>query len=236
MASPVIGSNTLATINGTPNANAANETTRTTGEKSAQDLNDRFMTLLITQMQNQDPTKPMDNSQMTAQLAQINTVSGIQELNDSLGKINDQIDAGKTLQASSLIGQGVMVPGDTVRVGRAEDGSAVATPLGAELATGADELEITITNGAGQVVHQSVEENVPAGVQSFDWPGTGLDGNAVAEGAYNVEMTAKVGGEKVPVTPLNYALVQGVTSGESGPTLDLGTSDSVALEDVRQIL
>ncbi|MCI0508841.1 flagellar basal-body rod modification protein FlgD [Chromohalobacter marismortui] len=235
MASPVIGSNTLATINGTPNANATNET-RTTGAESAQDLNDRFMTLLITQMQNQDPTKPMDNSQMTAQLAQINTVSGIQELNDSLGKINDQIDAGKTLQASSLIGQGVMVPGDTVRVGKAEDGSVVATPLGAELATGADELEITITNGSGQVVHQSVEENVPAGVQSFDWPGTGLDGNPVAAGAYNVEMTAKVGGEEVSVTPLNYALVQGVTSGENGPTLDLGTSGSATLDNVRQIL
>lgn len=235
MASSVIGSNTLASINGTPNANAANET-RTTGTESSGDLNERFMTLLITQLQNQDPTKPMDNSDMTAQLAQINTVSGIQELNDSLGEINNQIDAGKTLQASSLIGQGVMVPGSTVRVGEGEDGSVVATPLGAELETGADELEITITNGSGQVVHQSVEENVPAGVQAFDWPGTGLDGNAVAEGAYNVEMTAKVGGEEVPVTPLNYALVQGVTSGENGPTLDLGTSDSVALEDIRQIL
>ena len=173
---------------------------------------------------------------MTAQLAQINTVSGIQELNDSLGDINEQIDAGKTLQASSLIGQGVMVPGSTVRVGETEDGGVVATPLGAELATGADELEITITNGSGEVVHRSIEENVPSGVQSFDWPGTGLDGNAVAEGAYNVEMTARVGGEEVSVTPLNYALVQGVTSGDNGPTLDLGTSDSVALEDIRQIL
>lgn len=233
MASPVIGSNTLATINGTPNASSE---TRTTGAQSAEDLNSRFMTLLITQLQNQDPTKPMDNSQMTAQLAQINTVSGIQKLNDSLSAINEQIDAGKTLQASSLIGQGVMVPGDTIRVGRTDDGSAVATPLGAELATGADELEITITNGSGQVVHQSVEKNVPAGVQSFDWPGTGLDGNPVAEGAYHVEMTARVGGEEVSVTPLNYALVQGVTSGDNGPTLDLGTSGRAGLDDVRQIL
>ena len=88
-------------------------------DTSAADLQSNFLTLLVTQLKNQDPTNPMDNAQLTSQLAQINTLSGIEKLNTTLGSISGQITSGQTLQASTLIGHGVMVAGSQVLVGSA---------------------------------------------------------------------------------------------------------------------
>lgn len=68
--------------------------------RQSQELRESFLTLLITQLQNQDPLNPMDNAEMTSQLAQINTVSGIEELNTTLNGITQQMDAAQTLQAA----------------------------------------------------------------------------------------------------------------------------------------
>ncbi|GHB08551.1 flagellar hook assembly protein FlgD [Salinicola rhizosphaerae] len=235
MASPVIGSTTLANINGTTS------TSTTTGTSSSDELNDRFMTMLITQLKNQDPTNPMDNSDMTAQLAQINTVSGIEDLNDSLDKINDQIGAGQALQATALIGQGVMVPGDQILVGTSDDttGEVAATPVGVDLDSAVDDLQITIKGANGQAIDSFSTGPLSAGVHSFTWDGTLSDGSyASADQTYSVEMTAVSGDSSYTPTTLNYALVNGVIQSDDGsPTLDLGyAQDPVTLDDVRQIL
>ncbi|WP_110651110.1 flagellar hook assembly protein FlgD [Salinicola peritrichatus] len=234
MASPVIGSSTLANINGTATSSA------TTGTDSSSELNDRFMTLLVTQLQNQDPTSPMDNSEMTAQLAQINTVSGIEKLNDSLSAINDQIDAGQALQATALIGQGVMVPGDRILVGTADEdtGEVASTPIGVDLDSAVDDLQISIKGANGEVIDTFSTGPLDAGVHSFTWDGKLDDGsNASTDTTYSVEMTAVNGDKTSMPTTLNYALVNGVIQGEDGPQLDLGyAQDPVTLSDVRQIL
>lgn len=206
----------------------------------AQELSDSFMTLLVTQLQNQDPLKPMDNAQMTSQLAQINTVQGIQDLNATLETINGQIDAGQTLQAAALIGQGVLVPGERVLVGKAgeETEGVVATPFGIELESPADEVKVTLTNGNGEVMRTFDVGAMEAGVQSFSWDGNLSDGKTpVATGEYTVSVEATLAGEPVSVTTLNYAVVGGVIGSDSGPRLDLGAMlGQVDLEDVRQIL
>ncbi len=86
---------------------------------SAQDLQNQFLNMLVTQLKNQDPTNPMDNSQLTTQLTQINTLSGIEKLNTTLGSISGQISTSQSLQSSTLIGHGVMVKGSQVLVGSA---------------------------------------------------------------------------------------------------------------------
>lgn len=212
--------------------NALNGVTRNKPD-AAGDLQDHFMTLLVTQLKNQDPMNPMDNSQMTAQLAQINTVSGIQDLNKTLSSINGQIDAGQTLQAAALIGKGVLVPGDRVLMG--EDGT--TTPFGLELDQPADQVQITISDGAGQVVRHFDLDAQDAGLQSFVWDGKLEDGTQAPSGAYTVSVQAQSDGKELDVTGLNYALVSGVSQGEHGPRLDLGgIADQVGLDDVRQIL
>lgn len=233
MSSPVIGSSTLANINDTAASSA------TTGMESGSELNDRFMTLLVTQLKNQDPTNPMENSDMTAQLAQISTVSGIEELNDSLTRINDQIDAGQALQATALIGQGVMVPGNEILVGSTDDsGGVVTTPIGVELDSAVEDLQIDIRGPNGEIIDSFSTGPLESGVHSFSWDGELADGsNASTDSTYTASLTATVGDETYAPTALNYALVNGVIQSDNGPQLDLGyAQDPVALSEVRQIL
>ena len=87
---------------------------------SSQELQDNFLKLLIAQMKNQDPTNPMDNSQLTTQLAQINTLAGIERLNTTLGMVSGQMDDSLSVNASNMIGKGVMVPGNKILVATSE--------------------------------------------------------------------------------------------------------------------
>ncbi|MCM2330094.1 MAG: flagellar hook assembly protein FlgD [Pseudomonas sagittaria] len=223
--SSTIDSSVISSINGGASA-AASE------KQKAEDLRSNFMTLLVTQLQNQDPLKPMENAEMTSQLAQVNTLSGIEELNQTLRGITGQIDAGQALQAASLIGRGVLVPGDRVLVGSGE-----TTPFGIELAAPADEVQVTIMDGSGQAVRQFNLGALAAGVESFVWDGTLNDGSAAPDGAYRVSVQATTEGRAQSHTLLTYAQVGGVSSGSGGPLLDLGaTLGRVGLQDVRQIL
>lgn len=209
------------------------------GSNSAESLSEDFMTMMITQLQNQDPLKPMENQDMVSQLAQINTLSGIQDLNKTLQNIGDQVNQGRAMEAANMIGQGVLVPGDQIRVGRDEAGNVNATPFGVELDAPADNLTVTLTDQAGQVVRRYDVGAVDAGVSSFQWDGATDQGNIAQDGAYNVSIEATQGEEAQPATVLNYAEVNAVTpaNDQGGVRLDLGAVQGQArLDDVKQIL
>jgi len=226
MAMPVAGAfhaSTLKNVNGAA-ANAAQD---------AGELQNHFMTMLVTQLKNQSPLNPMDSAQMTTQLAQINTVSGIEKLNRTLATINGQIDTGQALQAAALVGHGVLVPGDRILVG--EDSA--ATPFGFDLDAPADQVEMNILDGSGQVVRHFELGPQVSGEHSFGWDGLLEDGSPAPSGSYHVSIQAKSGDEDVTVTGLNYALVTGIRRGDSGIVLDLGgIADPVTFDQVRQIL
>lgn len=208
--------------------------------RQSDELRNSFMTLLITQLQNQDPLKPMENSEMTSQLAQINTVSGIEELNSTLEGITQQMDAAKALQAAGLIDKAVLVPGNNVMVSVDEENGSYATPFGIELDSAAEKVEVTITSKAGEVLYTKDLGAVAAGVESFSWGGLTNNGAAVPAGAYNVNFKAtNAQGELMESRALNYALVQGVSPGAGGNDvrLDLGAIyGQVALDQIKQIL
>ena len=222
--------------------NNINSNTSTAGLSTRQsaELRESFMTLLITQLQNQDPLNPMENSEMTSQLAQINTVSGIEELNATLNGITQQMDANQALQASGLIGKGVMVPGKHVLLEQDSDGSTYTTPFGVELAEPAKNVKATIVGEGGQVIRKLDLESLGAGVHSFEWGGENDQGEAVASGRYSVQIEATdAEGEAIEVTPLNYAVVNRVTPNDGGDSLrlDLGAVyGQVSLDPVKQIL
>lgn len=209
-------------------------TSSTTGS-SSQDLQNRFLTLLVAQLKNQDPTNPMENNELTTQLAQINTVSGIEKLNTTLGAITGQIDSSQSLYATSLIGRGVMVPGTNIFTG-STDGTVSTTPFGLELQRPADKVTATISDSNGQVVRTIEIGGSNAGVHSFTWDGSLDAGGNAPDGAYTVAITASNGGESLVATPLNYAIVNGVTRGADGSKLDLGLAGTITLDEVRQIL
>ncbi|HAX7494504.1 MULTISPECIES: flagellar hook assembly protein FlgD [Enterobacteriaceae] len=192
-----------------------------TGSNAA-DLQSSFLTLLVAQLKNQDPTNPMENNELTSQLAQISTVSGIEKLNTTLGSISGQIDNSQSLQASNLIGHGVMIPGTTVLAGTGSEEGAVTTttPFGVELQQAADKVTATITDKNGAVVRTIDIGELTAGVHSFTWDGTLTDGSTAPNGSYNVAISASNGGTQLVAQPLQFALVQGATSAQPvpGPT------------------
>src|SRR4051812_35941700 len=98
----------MATMNAKP------ATTGDSGADSVQGQTDKFMTLLVTQLKNQDPLNPMDNAQLTSQLAQLQTVTGVNKLNETLNTLKASYQSSEAMQATSLIGHGVLVEGSKV--------------------------------------------------------------------------------------------------------------------------
>lgn len=201
----------------------------------SEEMRDNFMTLLVTQLRNQDPLNPMENNEMTAQLAQINTVSGIESLNNTMNSINTQIETTNSMQASALIGRAVLVPGDRIMVG--EEGSDV-TPYGFELEQSAEQVTVSVFNESGMLVRTIDKGVMASGTQSLTWNGVMDDGTTAPPGSYRFTVAASNGEQPVTVEHLNYAQVIAVSNHrERGPLLDLGgIFEPVRLQDVRQII
>ena len=211
----------------------------TAATRQSAELRDSFMTMLTTQLKNQNPLDPMDNAEMTSQLAQINTVSGIEELNRTLTSISTQIDARGMLQAAALIGKGVLVPGDRVLLQHDAAGVPMATPFGVVLDAPAENLTVSIVDGSGQVVNRYELGAVGSGMETFTWDGMTGEGSAAAPGAYRVRVEAQRGDAVAAASTLNYAVVGGVVpaADKGGFLLDLGAIyGQVELGAVKQIL
>src|SRR6478672_4462777 len=93
-----------------------NTNSSSAAQPAADDPQDRFLKLLVTQMKNQDPLNPLDNAQVTSQLAQISTVNGIEKLNTTLQTMASSFAAGQSLQAAGMIGKDVLIPASTLRL------------------------------------------------------------------------------------------------------------------------
>lgn len=214
----------------TSGVNTLSGSNNLTGNSSA-DLQSSFLTLLVAQLKNQDPTNPLQNNELTTQLAQISTVSGIEKLNTTLGSVSGQLTNNQSVQASALIGHGVMIPGSKILAG-----SEATTPFGVELQQGADKVTATITDNTGKVIRTLDIGGLTAGVHTFTWDGVATDGTKVPDGAYNVAINASNGGTQLVAQPLNFALVNGVTLSNGKTLLDLGTYGTSTLDDIRQII
>lgn len=213
----------------------------TDNANSAADLQNQFMTLLIAQLKNQDPTNPMDNSQLTSQLAQINTLSGIEQLNSTLGAISGQINTSQSMENTLLIGHGVMLPGSAVLAGKdtsSGDGSITTTPFGVDAPASVSDAVATITDSSGNAIATLDLGSMDPGVHTFQWDGNRDDGSPAEEGKYQVTISASNDNAPVDVTSLNYARVYGVTPAGNGnaAVLNLGAYGTATLDQIRQIL
>lgn len=211
--------------------NAATAAAAATGS-SAANTQDRFLKLLVTQMKNQDPLNPMDNAQVTSQMAQLSTVSGIDKLNVTLQALSDSMTNNQSLQAASMIGHGVLVPGNGLDLA---NGSAFG---GFELTQSADRLNISITDKAGALIRNIQLGAQPAGMGHWQWDGLDNSGAKVADGSYTFAVNAdQTGtGTKTDVSGLQFGMVNSVSQGKQGVTLSVGQLDGIAMSQVKQIL
>lgn len=209
----------------TINGGSAAKTTKT----NVQEISDRFMKLLTTQLRNQDPTNPLDNAQMTSQLAQMSTVEGINKLNDSIGSLLAGYKSSQTMQAASMIGRQVLVDGDVIGLNKSLGGGAI------ELKGATDKTVIHIYDDKGNEVRTLDMGSQKAGVQAFIWDGLDNGGQQLADGSYTYKVDASKGGKAVDVTSLSLAGVSSVVVNDSGielQTVELGTRQ---MGQVRQI-
>ena len=222
----------MPTVNTNPSSDifdSINSLGTTTKPSKTSDAQNRFLMLLTAQLKNQDPLNPLDNAQMTSQLAQISTVDGIERLNKTLQSLISDSSNSQTLQAAGMVGRGVLVPGNSMGL---KDGAAWA---GIDLAGNADTVTIDIIDSNGLPIRTIKLSAVEAGAHTFTWDGKTNDGVDAAEGNYTFTATAKQGAAAVDVDALALGLDTSVTKDSSGLGINVG-QNRFALSDVRQIL
>lgn len=201
-----------------------------TAQSTAASAQDTFMKLLVTQMQNQDPLNPMDNAQVTSQLAQLSTVSGINQMNATLQSLIGSYQSSQTLQAAGMIGHGVLVSGSSLNLNNGQ------APFGINLSSSASDVKISIQDGSGRTVHSMDLGAQQAGMVALQWDGTTDSGAAAANGQYSFTVNATQGSQNVSAETLAFGQVSSVSSGGQGVVLNVPSLGAVNLADVRQIL
>ncbi|MDP2882753.1 MAG: flagellar hook assembly protein FlgD [Azonexus sp.] len=196
---------------------------------SADQLGDRFLTMLVTQMQNQDPLNPMDNAEITSQLAQINTVKGIDSLNATMQKLLTSYSDALSMQSSSLVGKNVLAAGNSLPLG---DNGALG---GVKLAGEADKVSLIISDAKGVKVAQQDLGAQKAGVINFVWDGKSADGTRVGNGIYQFSVQATQGANKVASTALEVGTVSALVRGQNGFQLEIPGTGLVDFSAVEQI-
>ena len=208
---------TLSSLNGTSPTAATSA-----NEAGSQD---RFLKLLVTQLKNQDPLSPMDNAQLTSQIAQINTVTGIATLNTSVQALSSQFLQMQSLQGAALVGKNVIVPGNKLDIayGTAQGGF--------ELTSAADAVKVEVMNPAGRVVETLNLGAQSSGMHSFEWAAGAYDNTS----NLTFKVTATSGAATLTSTALMRDKVDAVSTSGDALMLELDRAGTVAYSTVRAI-
>lgn len=199
-----------------------NATSTNTALSDANASQDRFLKLLVAQLNNQDPMNPLDNAQTTSQMAQINTVSGIEQLNETMKSMGAQLSALQALQGTAMIGHDVLVKSNTLSI----DGGKAKGSV--DLGGKADNVKVEILSPAGQVLETLNLGSMTEGRHAFEWDASGYSGT----GNPTFKVTATSAGKAVVTTALARDTV--VSIGSNG--IELKGRDPVFYGDIQAIL
>ncbi|MDR3409333.1 MAG: flagellar hook capping FlgD N-terminal domain-containing protein [Formivibrio sp.] len=224
----------MATVSSTPQVGydyTALNKKATTSLTDAQQQQDSFMKLLVTQLQNQDPTNPMDSAQTTSQIAQINMVSQLSKLNDSMSALSGSYSSQQTLQAAGIIGKSVLAAGSTF------DFSGGSVDFQANITSGLNGGLVQVLDSSGRVVSQSeFGASTTTGNKSFSWDGTLADGSVAPSGTYSIQAYGQASdGSAVPLTTQTWQKVNSVALNSGSTQLILADGSAVGLSSVSQI-
>ncbi|PCI53513.1 MAG: flagellar biosynthesis protein FlgD [Methylophilaceae bacterium] len=166
---------------------------------------------------------------MTSQLAQLSTVTGIDKMNSTLETFIANMQSSQSLQMSNLIGRDVLVEGNQLSF----DGT--GGYFGVELPISTDDLTVTINDAAGNQIRQLNFGNQSEGIIPMSWDGYDDNGTQVENGNFTFNVSATIDGEDVDVTSLSLTRINSISTNGAGIKLNLGNSDSVTSEDLKQI-
>jgi flagellar basal-body rod modification protein FlgD len=185
---------------------------------------DRFLKLLVAQLKNQDPLNPMDNAQVTTQMAQIQTVSGIDKLNTTVQGLNGQFAQLQALSGASLVGRDVLIEGNRMV---ADNGVGHG---GFDLASQADHVKLDVMDASGRVIDTVDLGAMASGRHTFDWtPPAGVDPSL----ATRFKVSGVLGTTAVTATAYTRDRVDAVSTGPDGLVLELANAGPVAYDKVK---
>lgn len=216
-------------------AAAAAATASTTGSSSAAGMpqlsQSDFLSLIIAQMKDQDPTQPADPNQFVNEFAQLSEVSGINGMESSMGNLSGSMQASQLLSGTSLIGRHVLASGTTAALAA---GGSVSGAVQAP--TGATGVVIQVTDASGALVRTLQVPPQSSGLTNFTWDGTTNTGGAAPAGTYTFTAAAAVGGSAASLSTYLQSTVNSVTIDPTTQTLSLNTgSGPLPLSDVIQV-
>jgi flagellar basal-body rod modification protein FlgD len=218
----------------TSTVSASNNTAGLTGStatpnKALSDANasqDRFLKLLVAQLNNQDPMNPMDNAQMTSQMAQINTVTGIQQLNETMKSIGAQFSSMQAMQGTAMIGRDVLVQSNKLSINEGGAGGAI------DLAVNADKVVVEVVSPGGQVLETTNLGAKAPGRHFFNWDASGYTG----QGNPSFRVTATSGTNTVETTSLARDTIVSIGTNGVSMNVQLKGRETVGYDAIKAIL
>jgi len=188
-----------------------------------------FLNLLMTQLQNQDPTSPMDTNQFTSELVQFASVEQQINTNSALTQLISLTQTGEVMQSSSLVGENVLLNSSTLPL---QNGSATLQYT----ATSAEPVAIAIYNSSGEQVYDTTLTST-AGTNTFTWNGESNAGAQMTDGPYYVAVEGVSSDGTTTALPFSVeGTITGVETSSSG-TLDLELgATSLPFSSVQQVL
>ena len=197
---------------------------------------DDFLQLMIAQLKNQDPMKPLDPSQYVGQLAQFSSVAGLKEVNTAIAGLTSSLRGNQVLDGAAMIGRTIVAEGSTVYLPAPSD-ERVGIAGAMTVPTGTNSLQLVVKDSSGATIRTQAL-NTTSGLRGFAWDGRNDAGVAVAAGAYRVEMIANVAGTN---ESLRTSIAAGVSSVALDPTtgallLDTDVLGEVSMGDVERVL
>jgi flagellar basal-body rod modification protein FlgD len=189
---------------------------------------DDFLKLMTVQVQNQDPLKPMENTEFFSQIAQFSTVSGIEKLQGSFSDLASQLSSSQSLQAASLIGHDVLVQSDVGVLYNSGMDGAVDVPSSGD-------VHLEVRDGNGVLVRTLDLGTQPAGQLAFNWDGTDSDGAALPQGLYKIAATVQSGSSSTAAATYALDQVSSVSLKGGSLNVDMLNLGEVAFTDVSRI-
>jgi flagellar basal-body rod modification protein FlgD len=221
----------LTGYNTTTSASETMSTGSSSGSNTDLDQSD-FLTLMITQLTNQDPTNPVENEDFAAQMAQFSTLTGIQELTSSFETLSQTLLQGQTVEAAALVGQEVLVPASTAELSEGQGASGAV-----DLTASATQVSVSIKDAAGQVIRTLDLGSQSAGLIDFEWDGLLENASAAPAGSYSFSVNAQRNGQSEAVETLLNGQVKSVSldSDTSALMLNVQGVGSVGFSSVKRV-
>ena len=191
-----------------------------------------FLDLMVAQLRNQDPFKPLENGDFISQMAQFSSVSSLDNLQSSFNQLATSLQSNQALQASTLVGRSVLVPSS----------QGILPPNGTlsgvmELEQSSPNVTLTINDSSGQLIRTVSLGSQPGGSVPFTWDGLADDGTVMPPGKYNVKVSANYASQVTDVATLVTASVESVTLNQNNRNITLNLQDlgSIDFSQVKEI-